>query len=294
MSGKKQKKGNCNMNTFTRAMGIAMTAATLLAGPAVAKEWTTVNLGTEGAFPPWNSTKADGTLEGFEIELAEDLCARMEVKCNWVVQAWKGIIPALQAGKFDAIMSGMSATAKREKVIAFSQPYGSTGQTFGVLADSSLVDMPLKGDVFPLASRPEDAEKAIETVKPFFKGKVIGVQSSSIAQGFLEKYFSDVAEIREYGKTQEHDLDLMAGRVDAIVASMAYVSTAAKDPANKGLVQAGPRFQGGMLGRGSSIGLRKDDTELKAMFDKAIAAAKEDGTIKRLSEKWFGFDVTVY
>ncbi|MBO0343952.1 transporter substrate-binding domain-containing protein [Roseibium limicola] len=282
------------MNTWTRIAGAALTAVALMTAPAVAKEWTTVKLGTEGAFPPWNSTKADGTLEGFEIELADDLCARMEVKCEWVVQAWKGIIPALQAGKFDAIMSGMSATAKREKVIDFSQPYGSTGQTFGVLKDNDLAALPLQGIVFPLASKPEEAEKAIAEILPYFKGKVIGVQASSIAQGFLQKYFANTAEIREYGKTQEHDLDLLSGRVDAIVASMAYVSTAAKDPANEGLVQAGPRFQGGMLGRGSSIGLRKGSDDLKAMFDKAITAAKEDGTIKKLSEKWFGFDVTVY
>ena len=282
------------MKNWARFVGAAMTAAALLSGQADAKEWKTVNLGTEGAFPPWNATKADGALEGFEIDLMKDVCARMKVECKWVVQSWEGIIPALQAGKFDAIVSGMSATPKREEVIAFSDPYGSTGQSFGVLESSDLAKLPLDGAVVPLASKPEDAEKAIQTLKPLFKGKVIGVQSSSIAQGFLQKYFADVAEIREYGKTQEHDLDLMSGRVDAVMASMAYLATAAKDPANKGLKPVGPRFQGGMLGKGSSIGLRKDDADLKEMFNKAIAAAKEDGTIKTLSEKWFGFDVTVY
>ena len=127
-----------------------------------------------------------------------------------------------------------------------------------------------------------------------FKGKIIGVQSSAIAERFLQENLADVAEIREYGKTQEHDLDLMSGRVDAIMASTAYISTAMKDPANKGMVLAGPRFQGGILGKGSSIGMRKGSDDLKAMFDKAIASARDDGTIKDLSIKWFGFDVTVY
>jgi octopine/nopaline transport system substrate-binding protein len=54
----------------------------------------------------------------------------------------------------------------------------------------------------------------------------------------------------------------------------------------------GPRFQGGILGRGSSVGLRKSDPELKTMFNEAIAAARADGTIQTLSQKWFGFDVT--
>ncbi|WP_319484311.1 transporter substrate-binding domain-containing protein [uncultured Cohaesibacter sp.] len=282
------------MKIWTRLLGVAMTAAMLAAGPALASDIKTVKLGTEGAFPPWNSTNADGTLEGFEIDLGKILCERMKVECEWVVQDWKGIIPALNAGKFDAIMSGMSATAKRAEVIDFSIPYGSTGQTFGVLEDSDLAKLPLNGDVFPLASKPEEAKKAIEEIKPLFKGKIIGVQSSAIAERFLQENLADVAEIREYGKTQEHDLDLMSGRVDAIMASTAYISTAMKDPANKGMVLAGPRFQGGILGKGSSLGLRKGSDELKAMFDEAIASARDDGTIKELSMKWFGFDVTVY
>jgi octopine/nopaline transport system substrate-binding protein len=282
------------MKIWTRLLGVAMTAAMLAAGPALASDIKTVKLGTEGAFPPWNSTNADGTLEGFEIDLGKILCERMKVECEWVVQDWKGIIPALNAGKFDAIMSGMSATAKRAEVIDFSIPYGSTGQTFGVLEDSDLAKLPLNGDVFPLASKPEEAKKAIEGIKPLLKGKIIGVQSSAIAERFLQENLADVAEIREYGKTQEHDLDLMSGRVDAIMASTAYISTAMKDPANKGMILAGPRFQGGILGKGSSLGLRKGSDELKAMFDKAIASARDDGTIKELSMKWFGFDVTVY
>ncbi|MET0747771.1 MAG: transporter substrate-binding domain-containing protein, partial [Rhizobium sp.] len=85
---------------------------------------------------------------------------------------------------------------------------------------------------------------------------------------------------------------LKAGRVDLIMASTAYLSTAAAKPGNEDLVLTGPRFQGGLLGRGSSVGLRKTDPELKALFNDAIAAAKADGTIKTLSQKWFGFDVT--
>jgi octopine/nopaline transport system substrate-binding protein len=118
------------------------------------------------------------------------------------------------------------------------------------------------------------------------------VQTASIAATFLDKYLKDVVDIREYKTTEQHDLDLKADRVDLIMASMAYLSTAAAKPGNEDMVVTGPRFQGGLLGRGSSVGLRKEDTQLKAMFNDAIAAAKADGTITRLSEKWFGFDVT--
>ena len=186
----------------------------------------------------------------------------------------------------------MSATAKREEVIAFSDSYGTTGQTFATLKDSPLVGLPLKGEVFSLATDEAGAAAAVKQLEPLLKGKTIGVQTASIAATFLDKYLKGVADIREYKTTEQHDLDLKAGRVDIIMASMAYLSTAAAKPGNEDMIVAGPRFQGGLLGRGSSVGLRKDDTQLKAMLNDAIAAAKADGTIAKLSEKWFGFDVT--
>lgn len=256
------------------------------------KKWTKVTIATEGEFRPWNFTKPDGTLDGYEIDLIKVLCAHMKVECTTVVQSFDGMIPALNAGKFDAIISGMSATAKREEVIAFSDSYGSTGQTFATLKSDPLATLPLKDKVFSLASNEAGAEDAVKQLAPMLKGKTIGVQGSSIGAAFLVKYLKDIATIQEYKTTEQHDLDLKAGRVDIIMASTAYLSTAAAKPGNEDMVLTGPRFQGGLLGRGSSVGLRKTDPELKAMFNDAIAAAKADGTIKTLSQKWFGFDVT--
>ncbi|SEP77242.1 amino acid ABC transporter substrate-binding protein, PAAT family [Faunimonas pinastri] len=265
-----------------------------MAGAAHAdeKKWTKINIATEGAFRPWNYTNADGSLGGFEVDLYKDLCARMKVECTMTAQPFDSLIPALNAGKFDAIIAGMSATPKREQVISFSVPYGTTGQTFATLKDSDLAKMPDKGEVFSLATNEAGAAAEVEKLKPLLKGKVIGVQTASIAETWLNKYLKDTVEIREYKTTEEHDLDLLAGRIDLTIASMAYLSTAAAKPGNEDMVVVGPRFQGGMLGRGSSVGMRKGDTELKAMFDKAIGEAQADGTIKKLSAKYFGFDVT--
>ena len=277
-----------------KSLKLAVLVTLALAGPAAAKDWTKVTIATEGAFAPWNLTEPNGTLAGFEVDLYKDLCNRMKVECTMIAQNWDGIIPGLLAGKYDAIMAGMSATEKREEVIAFSQAYGSTGQTFGVLENGSLADLPMKGELFSLVSNPDGAAKAVEALRPLLDGKTIGVQSASIGAKFIAENFGDAVTVREYKSTEEHDLDLLAGRVDAVMASPAYLMTATKNPNNKGMVMAGPRFQGGILGKGSSVGLRKEDTELKAMFDKAISEAKADGTTKKLSEKWFGFDVTVY
>jgi octopine/nopaline transport system substrate-binding protein len=283
------------MKTISKIVALALTGATLALGTsamAQEKTWTKIRVATEGAFAPWNFTKPDGSLDGFEIELYKDLCSRMKVECTIEAQSFDGIIPALNAGKFDAIMAGMSATAKREEVMAFTQPYGTTGQTFAVLKSGPLANLPLNGKIFSLATNEAGAAAAVEELKPTLKGKNIGVQGSSIAANFLDKYLKGTAEIREYKTTEQHDLDLTAGRIDLIMASTAYLSGAAAKAGNEEMTLVGPRFQGGMLGRGSSVGLRKSDPELKAMFDKAITEAKADGTIEKLSMKYFGFDVT--
>jgi octopine/nopaline transport system substrate-binding protein len=283
------------MTILSRVLtAVAATAVIATAGIAHAddKKWTTVTIATEGSFKPYNFTKPDGTLDGYEIELAKYLCDHMKVECKVVVQNFDGMIPALNAGKFDAIISGMSATAKREEVIAFSDSYGSTGQAFATAKQSDLANLPEKGQVFSLASDEAGAAAEIDKIKPALQGKTIGVQTASTAAAFVDKYLKGVVEVREYKTTEEHDLDLKAGRVDLVMASMAYLTTASQKPGNEDMTTTGPRFQGGFLGRGSSVGLRKDDTALKAMFNDAIAAAKADGTIKTLSEKWFGFDVT--
>lgn len=282
------------MKRIGTLLAAACVAVAALAGAAQAKEWKHITIATEGAFPPYNLTKPDGTLAGYEIDLAKVLCARMKVECTFVTQSFDGIIPALQAGKFDAIMSGMSATEKRKQIIDFSVSYGSTGQAFATLKSSPLASLPLKGELYSLTTNDEGAHKAITELKPMLDGKVIGVQTASTSSRFVDEYMNGIVEKREYKQTEEHDLDLISGRVDLIMASMGYLSTAITKPGNEDMVIVGPRFQGGFLGAGSSVGLRKEDTDLKALFDAAINSAKADGTTKELSEKWFGFDVTPY
>lgn len=281
------------MKTLARLTALAALAVTSFALPALAQAPQKVRIATEGAFRPWNWTEANGTLAGFEIDLYKDLCKRANLDCSIEAQSFDGLIPALNAGKFDAIMAGMSVTPKREEAILFSTPYGSTGQTFAVAKTSPLANLPDKGTVFHMGNDEAGALAEIEKLKPLLKGKVIGVQTSTINGAFLEKFFKGVVEIREYKTTEQHDLDLAAGRIDAVMASMAYLATAASKPGNEDMAVVGPRFQGGIVGKGSAVGLRKSDTELKAKFDKAIAEANADGTIKTLSEKYFGFDVSV-
>src|SRR5689334_14184958 len=163
---------------FGKLLSIALLSGTFAIGSAMAQD-RTVKIAVEGAYAPWNFTGAGGKLEGFEVDLANDLCNRMKVKCEIVAQDWDGMIPALNAKKFDAIMDAMTITDERKKVIAFSDRYADSPNGFLVAKDSPLAKMPGTGQAFNLSSQPAEAEKAISAIKPLLKGKTIGVQVST-------------------------------------------------------------------------------------------------------------------
>jgi octopine/nopaline transport system substrate-binding protein len=276
---------------LTRLLRAAVPAMLALAAThaASAKEWSRVVIATEGAYPPYNQHLPDGTLAGYEIDLGNDLCRRMKVQCQFVAQDWDGIIPGLLAGKYDAIMSGMSITPKRLQVIAFSLPYANSPTTFAALKGDPLASLPDTGKRVSLDDKAA-LQAALDAIKPKLKGKTIGVQVATIQADFLNTYLKDTVDIRTYKTTEEHDLDLHDGRVDGELASAANLK-AFLDKPDSNLVFTGPMFVGGLLGQGSAVGLRKDDTDLKAMFDRAIREAAADGTLRTLSMKWFKIDI---
>jgi octopine/nopaline transport system substrate-binding protein len=277
-----------------KVLGLSLLASALAIGGAAAqgKKWETVKIATEGAYAPWNFTGPGGKLDGFEVELANDLCSRMKVKCEIVAQDWDGIIPALQASKYDAIMAGMNITDKRLEVINFSRTYAAGPHGWGAMKNSPLAKLAGEGERLSLEKDADAAKKVIEAWKPLLKGKTIGVQGSTTNSAFLEKYLKDTITIREYKTTEQHDLDLSAGRLDAIFAAHSSIKATIEKPEFKDMVIAGAGLSGDVLGRGVAVGLRKQDTELKAMFDAAIQAAIADGTVQKLTEKWFKIDMT--
>jgi len=280
-----------NLIAKTIVLGMSLGIASL--SMAQSKDWSTIRIATEGAYKPWNFTDASGKLVGLEIELAENLCKRMNAKCEIVAQSFDGMIPAINAGKFDAIMATMNITEKRKEAIAFSRPYGQTPTTFAVLKSNALSKLPETGKVYPLsADGAGAAETSLNNLKPILKGKLVGVQTSTAHANFLDKYFKDVVEIRQYKTSEQYDLDLAAGRLDAVFGSISFLKGMVEAPGNGEMVLAGPRYVGGVLGAGVAVGIRKTDPELREKFDAAVGAAIADGTIKTLSMKWFGFDIT--
>lgn len=278
-----------------RQLLIAVTLMPLVAGTAIAQNLPDhITIATEGAYPPWNFTAADGSLNGYEIELTKALCERMNVKCDIIAQEWSGIIPGLTVGKYDAIIASMGVTDERKKVVAFSKPYAKAPNGFLTSGDNALKDLPNAGKAFDLASSPKESEEALTALKDNMAGKIIGVQTGSTAATFASQYFKEL-DIREYPSFEQLGLELTAGRIDVAIANVtAFKAVIDANPPGT-LVFTGPTFAGGVLGLGTTnVALRPGDAALREAFDKAIDAIDADGTNKALTEKWFGVDISIH
>ncbi|OLP61614.1 ABC transporter substrate-binding protein [Xaviernesmea oryzae] len=269
----------------------AACALTMLAAPAAqAKEWKTVTITLEGAYAPWNLTNADGTLGGFEPELAKVLCERAKLECKLVASDWDGMIPALNAGKFDVIMDALSITDERKQVIDFTIPYAATPAAFATAKDSPLAKAAGTGATIQMTPG-QTGVKEIDALKAAFKGKTIGIQAATVYAKFIYDNFGDIAEIREYKTGADRDLDLQNGRIDLGFDDAVYFNNAFA-AANDTLAFTGPEIVGSIWGEGEGLGIRKADTDLRDKFNEAIKSALADGTVKTLSMKWFKIDVS--
>ena len=249
------------------AATIALTAAP--AALAQQKEWKEIRIGTEGAYPPYNNLNAKKELEGFEIDYGNLLCEKMKVKCTWVVQDWDGIIPALQANKYDIIIAGMNATEERRKQVDFTAVYSKTPiWMVGPKTTSS-------NDISPAA----------------LKGKSIGAQGSTIHANYLEKFYPD-ATPRLYPTQEEANLDLLSGRLDYAMADALALADFLNGKGKECCkLIAEVKRDDAIHGAGVAGAVRKSDTALKTLVDKAIAETMADGSHKKLEDKWFKFTV---
>jgi octopine/nopaline transport system substrate-binding protein len=260
----------------------------------------TIRIGTEGAYPPWNSKDASGNLIGFEVELANELCKIMKAECTIVEQDWDGMIPALLLRKFDAIMAGMSITAERQKTITFSQGYADEVASLAVMKGSDLEGMDTPEGI-NLSLGGSDVKKALKTIKGALAGKTVCVQTATIHQNFLDSGDVGSVNVRTYKTQDEVNLDLASGRCDAaLAAAVAFTDYAEKS--GKPVVLVGPTFSGGAFGNGVGVGIRKGgdsnsiekrDAKLLKDFNKAIDKARKQGIISKLAIKHFGFDASM-
>lgn len=221
------------------------------------------------AYPPFFTKDASGKWVGWEIELMDAVCAEMKEKCTIVDMAWDGLIPSLQTKKFDVIWSSMSITDERKKTINFTDKYYDTPSKLIGAKDGG------KG------VSPDDVA-----------GKTIGIQVATIQSEYYKKYFAGKASEKTYTTLDEAFQDLAAGRIDYVfgdsVALMAFVNSGFGKECceDKGDVMHDPAI----LGTGVGAGLRREDSELLAKLNAAIAAVRASGKYREISSKYFAFD----
>jgi polar amino acid transport system substrate-binding protein len=217
-------------------------------------------------YPPFSEKNTKGEWVGFEMDLYKAVCEDQKLKCELVEVAWDGIIPALQEKKIDVIWSSMSITDERKQVIDFTDMYyDSANVLIGAKSD----------DAQPDSTKPDS-----------LKGKIIGVQTSTIHANFIQKYFGNSAEVKLYDTLDNALADLKAGRVD-------YVSESSTSLAP--FLQSNPDFTtkatwplDPIFGNGVGGGVRKEDTELKAKLNAGIADVVKSGKYDEMLAKYPG------
>lgn len=269
----------------------AMLAAMFLGGTAMAKDFKSITFATDATFAPFESKDASGNLEGFDIDLSKELCSRVKIECTITEQAWDGIIPSLVAGRYDAILAAMDINSEREKVISFTHPYIKTPIRFIAPKASSLPQYKVGLSDLTLDDVSPEEREELDKLAVAFEGKKVGVQVSTTTEAFMKKFMPNV-ELASYDTPDNMILDLNAGRIDASLSTLARLKPLLEKPEGENLTIFGPNMTGGPFGKGTGIGLRKEDGELREMLNKAIAEAIADGTIEKLSMKWLGFDTT--
>ncbi len=254
----------------------------------------TIRIGTEGAYPPWNNLNSAGDLEGAEIDFGNEACKRMGVTCEWVTQDWDGIIPALLQGKYDIIIAGMSITEERKEKVNFTTGYMTDGARFAVLKDSGLSDLNIAGMAkVNLNNAGGKEQAAIGQLIAAMNGKTVCVQSSTIHQNFLEKHMSGAVDVKLYQAVDDHNLDLAAGRCDAVLADVGSIIDFMESDGGVDVAFTGPTFSGGVFGDGVGGAVRKEDNDILEMWNAVISEMSKDGTTAEITKKWFGRDISM-
>ena len=254
----------------------------------------TIRIGTEGAYPPWNNLNSAGELEGAEIDFGNEACERMGVTCEWVTQDWDGIIPALLQGKYDIIIAGMSITEERKEKVNFTDGYMTDGARFAVLKDSGLADLNIAGmSKVNLNNAGGKEQAAIGQLIAAMDGKTVCVQSSTIHQNFLEKHMSGAVDVKLYQAVDDHNLDLAAGRCDAVLADVGSIIDFMESDGGVDVAFTGPTFSGGVFGDGVGGAVRKEDNDILDMWNAVISEMSKDGTTAEITKRWFGRDISM-
>lgn len=217
-----------------------------------------IKIATEGAYKPFNYVDANGKLAGFDVEIANALCAKMNANCEIVAQDWDGIIPGLMAKKYDAIIAGMSITKERSQVVDFTEPYFLNSLVFIGKKDATI-------DTSNLTKQN------------------IGAQRSTVAAQHLEDNLAKTNTIKLYDSQENAYLDLKAGRATMMLSDKVPALDWLKTEDGSTFEIKGDQID---IDDKLAIAVRKNE-DLKERFNTALADIKSDGTFQQISDKYF-------
>ena len=249
------------MNNCKKILLALAAAFALVSQAAVADK---LRIGTEGAYPPFNLLDASGKVVGFDMDIAHALCAKMKAECEVVTSDWDGIIPALNAKKFDFIVASMSITDERKQAVDFTDPYYTNKLQF---------------------IGPKSAKVSVDKVG--LKGKAVGTQRATIAGEWLEKNMGDAVDLKLYDTQENAYLDLSSGRIDLVLGDVFVNWGWLKSDAGKDFEFKGePVFDNDKIG----IAVRKNDP-LREKLNAALKEIIADGTYKKINDQYFPFSI---
>lgn len=224
-----------------------------------------LRIGSEGDYPPFSQKNPDGTLSGFDIDIANALCEKMQVECEFVVNEWPTIIPSLNANKYDVIISSMSINDERKQQVLFTQPYYRSGYAF--IAPN---------------------EVTFELTEAGLADKTICVFKNSIGNQWIQQT-SPQAQLLQYDDAQTLKTDLFAGRCDAAFDSKLSMQGILDLPGGESYHFVGEELTDPIFGEGFGIAVRKDDQALADRLNQALDEIYADGTFQEINDKYFPF-----
>ena len=258
--------------------------------PAAAQD--ILQIGTYGNYPPWTISDEKGEITGFEIDMINDMCSRMHASCLVKAVDFEKIFDDLNAHVYDIYIGGLTATAERAARVHFSQAYAATTSGFMTVKGNFLASV-LSPDHFILDGNDSDIPEPLHEFLRDMQGAKLAVHVNTIQEKFAESYMKDIVEIRRYTYEEEMYDDVLTGKVDAVMATSwsLYNFVARNGNQLNPPVLFGPILSGGVLGNGLAAALPQGDSDHLLQVNKALSAAIADGTLARLSLKWFGYNI---
>jgi lysine-arginine-ornithine-binding protein len=265
-------KDRGSFRPFRLSLLLVLAIAALGSGEARAGQKLTV--ATEGAYAPFNFVASDGSLQGFDVDIAKALCERIKADCRIVKQDWDGMIPGLLAKKFDFIVSSMSITDERKKKVNFTDAYARTPSVIVARQDAA-IEIGSDGNPTPRS----------------LKGMKIGIQRSTIFEEYARQHLKE-SEVVYYDSADDANLDLLNGRLDVRLDDrVAITAGVLKASGGDKFKVFGKGYFGGPFGEGSGITLRKEDTDLLSELNRALGDIRQNGEYRKINDKYFDFDV---